>query len=130
MDHVKSALIVGGGIGGMATAIRLAELGTAVTLIDLDPEWRVYGAGITITGPTLRAYKRLGLIDQINRTPKVQSPMARASITSPAPSSANWMNRRWKKAYRRPAASCALCCTILCRNGFASCRLRCGLGFR
>ena len=65
MDHVKSALIVGGGIGGMATAIRLAELGTAVTLIDLDPEWRVYGAGITITGPTLRAYKRLGLIDKI-----------------------------------------------------------------
>ena len=65
MDHVQSALIVGGGIGGMATAIRLAELGVAVTLIDLDSEWRVYGAGITITGPTLRAYKRLGLLDQI-----------------------------------------------------------------
>ncbi len=65
MDHVKSALIVGGGIGGMAAAIRLAELGSTVTLIDLDPEWRVYGAGITITGPTLRAYKRLGLIEQI-----------------------------------------------------------------
>lgn len=64
---VKSmrTLIVGGGIGGMAAAIRLAELGAAVELIDLDPEWRVYGAGITITGPTLRAYRDLGLIDQI-----------------------------------------------------------------
>ena len=49
----------------MATAIQLAEAGVAVDLIDLDPEWRVYGAGITITGPTLRAYKRLGLLDQI-----------------------------------------------------------------
>lgn len=58
-------LIVGGGIGGMSAAIRLAETGHAVDLIDLDPEWRVYGAGITITGPTLRAYRRLGLLDDI-----------------------------------------------------------------
>ncbi|OYW86003.1 MAG: monooxygenase, FAD-binding protein [Sphingobium sp. 32-64-5] len=63
----KTILIVGGGVGGMATAIRMAELGGKVTLIDLDPNWRVYGAGITITGPTLRAYKRLGLIDEIKQ---------------------------------------------------------------
>ncbi|MPT49048.1 MAG: monooxygenase, FAD-binding protein [Sphingobium sp.] len=61
----KKVLIVGGGIGGMATAIRMAELNANVMLIDLDPDWRVYGAGITITGPTLRAYKRLGLLDAI-----------------------------------------------------------------
>jgi 2-polyprenyl-6-methoxyphenol hydroxylase-like FAD-dependent oxidoreductase len=58
-------LIVGGGIGGMAAAIRFAGHGAEVDLIDLDPEWRVYGAGITITGPTLRAYRDLGLIDAI-----------------------------------------------------------------
>ncbi|MBJ7442896.1 MAG: FAD-dependent monooxygenase [Sphingobium sp.] len=61
----KRILIVGGGIGGMAAAIRLAELGGQVLLIDIDPQWRVYGAGITITGPTLRAYRRLGLLDAI-----------------------------------------------------------------
>ncbi len=65
MAQIDKALIVGGGIGGMATAIRLAEQGVPVDLIDLDPDWRVYGAGITITGPTLRAYARLGLIDAI-----------------------------------------------------------------
>jgi 2-polyprenyl-6-methoxyphenol hydroxylase-like FAD-dependent oxidoreductase len=63
--NIRNALIVGGGIGGMALAIRLTEQGVRTTLIDLDPAWRVYGAGITITGPTLRAYRRLGLIDQI-----------------------------------------------------------------
>lgn len=58
-------LIVGGGIGGMSAAIRLAEMGLMVQLIDIDPAWRVYGAGITMTGPTLRAYRRLGLLDAI-----------------------------------------------------------------
>ncbi|MBB3957591.1 FAD-dependent monooxygenase [Novosphingobium sediminicola] len=62
---VQEALIVGGGIGGMAAAIALSERGVKVDLIDLDPQWRVYGAGITITGPTLRAYRRLGLLEQI-----------------------------------------------------------------
>ncbi len=65
MADVQNVLIIGGGVAGMATAIRFAEAGVAVDLIDLDPEWRVYGAGITITGPTLRAYHRLGLIDAI-----------------------------------------------------------------
>ncbi|MFM6854436.1 MAG: FAD-dependent monooxygenase [Sphingopyxis sp.] len=65
MADIKTALVVGGGIGGMAAAIGLAERGVAVHLIDLDPEWKVYGAGITITGPTLRAYQRLGMIDAI-----------------------------------------------------------------
>jgi 2-polyprenyl-6-methoxyphenol hydroxylase-like FAD-dependent oxidoreductase len=65
MNHIGKILVVGGGIGGMAAAIRLREAGADVELIDKDPEWRVYGAGITITGPTLRAYKRLGLIDAI-----------------------------------------------------------------
>lgn len=36
-------LVVGGGIGGMASAIRLKEDGHDVELIDLDPHWRVQG---------------------------------------------------------------------------------------
>lgn len=65
ITSVASTLIVGGGIGGMAAAIALAQRGVAVEIVDIDPHWRVYGAGITITGPTLRAYRRLGLLDQI-----------------------------------------------------------------
>jgi 2-polyprenyl-6-methoxyphenol hydroxylase-like FAD-dependent oxidoreductase len=65
MNSLNKILIVGGGISGMATAMQFAEVGVSVDLIDLDPEWRVYGAGITITGPTLRALKRLGLLGEI-----------------------------------------------------------------
>jgi len=61
-------LIVGGGIGGMSTAIAMRRGGFAVDLIDIDPEWRVYGAGITITGPTLRAFKAVGVYDEIAET--------------------------------------------------------------
>ena len=49
----------------MSTAICLRRNGIAVDLIDIDPEWRVYGAGITITGPTLRAFKQVGVYDEI-----------------------------------------------------------------
>lgn len=65
ISNVQNALIVGGGIGGMAAAISLAERGVAADIIDIDPDWRVYGAGITITGPTLRAYRYLGMVDDI-----------------------------------------------------------------
>ncbi len=73
ISNIAAALVVGGGIGGMASAISLAERGVKVDLIDLDPEWRVYGAGITITGPTLRAYKRLGLLDKIKQLGAITS---------------------------------------------------------
>lgn len=63
----KNVLVIGGGIGGMATAIRLRQAGIGVHLIDIDPHWRVYGAGITITGATMRAFRRLGILDDIER---------------------------------------------------------------
>src|SRR6266404_2902205 len=61
----KSLLVVGGGIAGMSLAIRMRERGWSVDLIESDPHWRVYGAGISITGPTFRAFKRLGLLDEL-----------------------------------------------------------------
>lgn len=65
MATIKSVLVVGGGIAGMSTAITLRRCGMHVDLIDLDPHWRVYGAGITITGATLRAFKALGILDEV-----------------------------------------------------------------
>lgn len=62
---IKKILIIGGGIAGMSTAIQLRKLGAQVDLVELDPHWRVYGAGITLSGPTLRAFTEIGVIDAI-----------------------------------------------------------------
>ena len=67
MPEVKRVLIVGGGIAGMALAIVLQRAGIAADIAKIDKDWRVYGAGITITGPTLRALDRLGLLDAVVR---------------------------------------------------------------
>lgn len=62
---LKSVLVVGGGIAGMSLAILLAKRGISVDIAELDPAWKVYGAGITITGPTLRALRRVGVLDEV-----------------------------------------------------------------
>lgn len=64
----KRFLIVGGGTAGMSAAISLRLAGVAVDLIDIDPHWRALGAGMTITGPTLRAFDRLGVLEAVRRT--------------------------------------------------------------
>lgn len=51
----------------MTSAIALRRLGIDVTLIDSDPLWRVYGAGISVTGVSLRAFDHLGVLDEVRR---------------------------------------------------------------
>ena len=65
MASVKKALIVGGGVAGMSFAIQLRKLGVEVDLVDLDPQWRSYGAGLTVTGPTLRALRSIGVVEEV-----------------------------------------------------------------
>jgi 2-polyprenyl-6-methoxyphenol hydroxylase-like FAD-dependent oxidoreductase len=65
MAVVGRVLIVGGGIAGMALAISLQRAGIVAEVAEIDRDWRVYGAGITVTGPTLRAFDRLGLLHRI-----------------------------------------------------------------
>ncbi len=66
MDQLR-VLIVGGGISGMGLALRLRDQDWAVDLVELDPQWRVYGAGISVTAPTMRAFRRLGIVDEVCR---------------------------------------------------------------
>jgi 2-polyprenyl-6-methoxyphenol hydroxylase-like FAD-dependent oxidoreductase len=62
---IGSAIIIGGGVAGMTAALTLASRKVAVTLIDADPNWRVYGAGISITGMSLRAFDDLGILGEV-----------------------------------------------------------------
>ncbi|GAA2306474.1 hypothetical protein GCM10010149_65340 [Nonomuraea roseoviolacea subsp. roseoviolacea] len=55
------ALIVGGGIGGLATAIGLRRAGWRVTLLERAPAFQPLGSGITLAPNAVRALDALGL---------------------------------------------------------------------
>jgi 2-polyprenyl-6-methoxyphenol hydroxylase-like FAD-dependent oxidoreductase len=63
----RRILIIGGGFSGMSAAIELRKLGAEVDLVELDPGWRNYGAGISLGGATLRAFRQLGILDAFLR---------------------------------------------------------------
>ncbi|MEO5797308.1 MAG: FAD-dependent oxidoreductase [Rhodoferax sp.] len=63
MTAAHKILIIGGGFSGMAAAIQLRKQGCAVDVVEIDSGWRSYGAGISLGGATLRAFRTLGVLD-------------------------------------------------------------------
>lgn len=61
----RRILIIGGGIAGMSAAIELRKRDHQVDLVEIDSQWRANGTGITLSGPTLRAFTKLGVIQKI-----------------------------------------------------------------
>lgn len=62
-SEVKKALVIGGGFSGMMAAICLQQRGVSVDLVEIDKDWRTYGAGISLHGATYRLLQQLGLMD-------------------------------------------------------------------
>ncbi len=56
-------LVVGGGIGGLTSAIALRRAGFMVAIVEKDPDWSVYGVGIIQQANVIRAMTSLGIID-------------------------------------------------------------------
>jgi 2-polyprenyl-6-methoxyphenol hydroxylase-like FAD-dependent oxidoreductase len=65
MTGVKKVLMVGGGVGGMCSAICLARGGIDVDVVEINREWNTLGAGLTLNGATLRAFDRVGVLSRI-----------------------------------------------------------------
>jgi len=61
---VNKVLIIGGGFTGMSAAIELRKKNIETDLVEIDPNWRTEGAGISIGGATLRAFKTLGILEE------------------------------------------------------------------
>jgi 2-polyprenyl-6-methoxyphenol hydroxylase-like FAD-dependent oxidoreductase len=57
-------LVIGGGIGGLTSAIALRAKGFEVDVIERDPDWTVYGVGIIQQSNVVRAMAQLGLLDE------------------------------------------------------------------
>jgi 2-polyprenyl-6-methoxyphenol hydroxylase-like FAD-dependent oxidoreductase len=65
MSVVRNVLVIGGGFSGTSAAIQLRKAGIDVDLVEIDPGWRSYGAGITLNGATLRAFGEVGVLPEI-----------------------------------------------------------------
>ena len=59
-------LVLGGGIGGMAAAIKLKQSQHQVELVEKSQDWRALGTGLTLSVLTLRALCDLGLQEEIS----------------------------------------------------------------
>lgn len=65
---VEDVLIVGGGIGGLATALATARAGRSVRVIEQAPEFGEIGAGLQLGPNAMRAFDRLGVYDAVARS--------------------------------------------------------------
>lgn len=70
MDSNYDAIIVGGGPGGACCALRLAEKGKKVLLLEKAVYPRDKTCGDAISGKTVKSLKTLGLLDQVQLQPK------------------------------------------------------------
>ncbi len=70
---IKNALVIGGGIGGLAAASALAQAGVAVTLVEQTPGISEVGAGIQVSPNGLAVLRALGLEQALDRSGAVQA---------------------------------------------------------
>ena len=62
---MNEAVIVGGGIGGLAAAVALRRIGWQATVLERAPEFGEVGAGLTLLANGMRALGSLGLAEAI-----------------------------------------------------------------
>lgn len=65
MTKSKTIAIVGGGIGGLTLAIALQKKGVHAKVYESAPEIRPVGAGIVLAANALKAYKAIGLDEEV-----------------------------------------------------------------
>src|SRR5690348_7469050 len=63
----EPVLVVGGGIGGLATALALAQKGRTVQVLEQAAEFKEVGAGIQLGPNVFRMFEVLGLTEAVSR---------------------------------------------------------------
>jgi len=73
------AVIVGGGIGGLAAGIALKQTGWDVTVCERSPELREVGAGITLWTNAVKVLRKLGVGEAVEA---VAAPIQKSEVRS------------------------------------------------
>jgi FAD-dependent urate hydroxylase len=58
---LKRVIVIGGGIGGLSTAIGLHRAGITVSVFERSPVFSVVGAGLTLWANAIKALRKLGI---------------------------------------------------------------------
>ncbi len=64
MAAIRTALIIGGGIGGLSAGIALARNGIETSVAEIERDFKVYQVGIVVQANFIRAMAALGVADQ------------------------------------------------------------------
>jgi 2-polyprenyl-6-methoxyphenol hydroxylase-like FAD-dependent oxidoreductase len=68
----RHAVVVGAGIGGLATAVALRQRGWHVTVLERAPELEPVGAGLGLGPNAVHAFDAIGLGDEVRRLSAMQ----------------------------------------------------------
>jgi 2-polyprenyl-6-methoxyphenol hydroxylase-like FAD-dependent oxidoreductase len=63
----RSVIVVGGGIGGLAVSLALAQKGISVRVFEQAPEFMEIGAGIQLGPNVFRMFECLGIADDVSK---------------------------------------------------------------
>lgn len=66
-NQEKEILVIGGGIGGLATALGAAEVGQKTMVLESAPQFGEIGAGIQMGPNAMAVLDRFGLADEIEK---------------------------------------------------------------
>jgi len=64
-EIVKKVIVIGGGIGGLCTAIALRRIGVAVAVYERAEVLSQVGAGLTVWANAVKVLRKLGLADAV-----------------------------------------------------------------
>ncbi|HEX3465921.1 MAG TPA: FAD-dependent monooxygenase [Candidatus Elarobacter sp.] len=95
-------LIVGGGIGGLATALALARHGVATEVAEQAAEFREIGAGLQLAPNASWALSRLGVLEQVNETAVFPARMVWMDALSGEPLTSLDLGAPFRKRYGFP----------------------------
>lgn len=66
-------LTVGGGLGGLAVSIALAQTGHKVTVLESTSRLQTIGGGITVPPNSMRGWDHLGLMERLKEASNYQA---------------------------------------------------------
>jgi 2-polyprenyl-6-methoxyphenol hydroxylase-like FAD-dependent oxidoreductase len=67
MRTARTVLVVGGGTAGNGLTVLLRRAGIDVDLVEIKPDWNVYGSGITLQGNALRVLREIGVLEAVEQ---------------------------------------------------------------